>query len=220
MNATPSSSSRQVVRIGIVACAATVLLICGQFDLSVGSIVGFTGMLVAICAAPTDSTKSALAFGMPLALALVIGFAGALFIGLINAICVTGLRINALITTLGTLAIFRGLTEVLGNGQTIRLDGFGAIGVGTFLGIPIPVYIFAVVVVAFHFTLRYTTYGRSMYAIGANPTAARLAGIRTNRAVFIGFMLSADLCRAGRADPAVAGRRRAATRCRDWSSPS
>jgi ribose transport system permease protein len=54
----------------------------------------------------------------------------------------------------------------------------------------VPVYIFAAVVIAFLFILRYTTYGRSMYAIGASPTAARLAGIRTNRNIFIGFILS------------------------------
>jgi ribose transport system permease protein len=184
---------QQVVRIGIVACPATLLLISGQFDLSVGSVAGFTGMLVAILASPTDPTKPGLAFGLPLEVALLLGIGGALLIGLVNAVSVTVLRVNALITTLGTLAIFRGSTKVLGNGQTIRLDNFGAMGVNTVFGLPIPVYILAFVVVGSWFVLRYTTYGRSMYAIGASPTAARLAGIRTNRDVFIGFMLSAGL---------------------------
>jgi ribose transport system permease protein len=66
-------------------------------------------------------------------------------------------------------------------------------GTARFLGLPIPVYMFAAMVVVFLLLLRYTTYGRSMYAIGASPTAARLAGIRTDRAIFIGFTLSALL---------------------------
>ena len=182
---------QQVARIGIVACPATLLLIAGQFDLSVGSMAAFTGMLVAVAAAPVGVTKSSFAMGLPLDTAIIIGFAGALFIGLVNAFSVTVLRINALITTLATLAIFRGLTKVLGNGQTIIVSHFEGLGGTRVLGLPIPVYLLGLVTVIFFLILRYTTYGRSMYAIGASPTAARLAGIRTNRAVFIGFVLSA-----------------------------
>ncbi len=182
---------QQVARIGIVACPATLLLIAGQFDLSVGSMAAFTGMLVAVAAAPVGATKSDFAMGLPLETAVLIGFAGALVIGLVNAFSVTVLRINALITTLATLAIFRGLTKVLGNGQTIIVSNFESLGGTRILGLPVPVYLLALVTIIFFLILRYTTYGRSMYAIGASPTAARLAGIRTNRAIFIGFMLSA-----------------------------
>jgi ribose transport system permease protein len=184
---------QQVVRIGIIACPATLLLISGQFDLSVGSIAGFTGMVMAVAMADPASAKTSFALGLPLEVALVLAFGAALLVGAINAVCVTTFHINALITTLGTLAIFRGLTKVLGNGQTINIDGFGWLGLGDIAGIPVTIAILAVVVVAFFLILRYTTYGRSMYAIGASPTAARLAGIRTGRAVFIGFMLSAAL---------------------------
>ncbi len=84
---------------------------------------------------------------------------------------------------------------MLGDGQTIRIENFGGLGITRIPdgGIPIPVYIFAAVIVISWFILRYTTYGRSMYAIGASPTAARLAGIRTGRAIFIGFILSAAM---------------------------
>jgi len=184
---------QNVAVIGIIACPATLLLIGGQIDLSVGSVVGFSGMLMAVAAAPVGVTKTPFAAGLPLEVALVIAVVGALLVGFINAFSITVLRINALITTLGTLAIFRGLTKVLGNGQTIRVENFGDLGVVRVLGLPIPVYIFAAVVVTFFLVLRYTVYGRSMYAIGASPTAARLAGIRTSRAIFIGFMLSAAL---------------------------
>jgi len=182
---------QNVARIGIVACPATLLMIGGQFDLSVGSIAAFTAMLMAVMAAPVGITKTPFAMGLPLEAAFVIAVLGALMIGAINALSVTVFRINALITTLGTLAIFRGLTKVLGDGQTIRIENFGDLGITRVLGLPIPVYIFMSVVIVSIIVLRYTTYGRSMYAIGASPTAARLAGIRTNRAIAIGFLLSA-----------------------------
>ncbi|MFN8519606.1 MAG: ABC transporter permease [Chloroflexota bacterium] len=185
---------QNAARIGIIACPATLLMISGQFDLSVGSIAAFTAMVMALAAAPTGGLlKLPMAFGLPIELAVVIAILFAVLVGVINGICVTVFRINALITTLGTLAIFRGLTKVLGDAQTIRIDGFGALGTTRILGLPIPVYIFAIVVVVFFVILRYTTYGRSMYAIGASPTAARLAGIRTKRAVFIAFLMSAGL---------------------------
>jgi ribose transport system permease protein len=186
---------QNVAVVGIIACPATLLLIAGQFDLSVGSAAGFVGMLMAVAALAPGSggTEVPWSGNMALAGAFVVAVAGTLLIGAINAFSVTVIGINALITTLGTLAIFRGLTKVLGNGQTIRIDNFGALGITRVLGIPLPVYIFAAAVVIFWFILRYTVYGRSLYAIGASPTAARLAGIRTKRVVAIAFLLS-SLC--------------------------
>jgi ribose transport system permease protein len=186
---------QNVAVVGIIACPATLLLISGQFDLSVGSGVGFAGMLMAVAAlAPgTGGVDLPLAMNLQVSSAFLVAVLGTLLIGVINAVAVTVIGINALITTLGTLAIFRGLTKVLGDGQTIRIEDFGELGVLRIAGIPLPVYIFAAVVIAFWFVLRYTVYGRSLYAIGASPSAARLAGIRTNRVIFIAFLLSA-LC--------------------------
>ena len=181
--------------VGIIAGPATLLLISGQFDLSVGSGVGFAGMLMAVAALTpgTGGVDLPLALNMTVPSAFVIAVVGTLAIGLINAFFVTVVGISALITTLGTLAIFRGLTKVLGEGQTIRIEHFGELGVLRIGGIPLPVYIFVASVVIFWLVLRYTVYGRSLYAIGANASAARLAGIRTKRVVFIAFLLSA-LC--------------------------
>ncbi len=181
---------QNTARIGIVACPATLLLISGQFDLSVGSISAFVAMVAAIAAATSGAPITP---GLDLWVALVLGMGAALVVGIVNAVSVTVFRINALITTLATLAIFRGLTKVASDGQTVRLDDFASLGITRIVGLPIPVYIFAAVVVVFFIMLRYTTYGRSMYAIGASPTAARLAGIRTDRAIFIAFILSAAL---------------------------
>ncbi len=184
---------QNVAVVGIIACPATLLLIAGQFDLSVGSGVGFAGMLMAVAALAPGTGGVDLPFAMNLTVssAFFVAVLGTLVIGLINAFAVTVIGINALITTLGTLAIFRGLTKVLGDGQTIRVENFGELGVLRIAGIPLPVYIFIAVVIGFWLVLRYTVYGRSMYAIGASPSAARLAGIRTNRVIFLAFLLSA-----------------------------
>lgn len=181
--------------VGIIACPATLLLISGQFDLSVGSGVGFAAMVMAVAAlAPgTGGVDLPFAMNMTVPSAFIIAVLATLCMGIINGFFVTVVGINALITTLGTLAIFRGLTKVLGDGQTIRIEGFGDLGVQRVAGIPLPVYIFIACVIIFWLVLRYTVYGRSLFAIGASPSAARLAGIRTKRVIFIAFLLS-SLC--------------------------
>jgi ribose transport system permease protein len=165
---------------GIIAAPGTMLLIAGQFDLSVGSGVAFCGMILAVV-----SNNHGLTVGV---LAAVLAGLG---LGALNGLLVTVIGVNALITTLGTLAVFRGLTEVVSGGQTQSVNGFSTLGSARpFLTIPLPVIIFAAVVVIFWFILRYTTYGRSMYAIGSNPVAARLVGIRSKLFIFIAFILS------------------------------
>jgi ribose transport system permease protein len=168
---------------GIIAAPATMLLIAGQFDLSVGSAAAFCGAVLASLALHND-----MAFAVPVAILAGVG------IGILNGFLVTVIGINALITTLGTLAVFRGLTQVLTDGQTLGVEHFSGLGTARPLfNIPLPVYIFAGVALAFWFLSRYTVFGRSMYAIGANPAAARLNGIRSKRIIFIGFVLS-GLC--------------------------
>jgi len=165
---------------GIIAAPATMLLIAGQFDLSVGSAAAFCGAVLASLALHND-----MAFAVPVAILAGIG------IGIVNGFLVTVIGINALITTLGTLAVFRGLTQVLTDGQTLGVEHFSGLGTARPLfNIPLPVYIFAGVALAFWFLSRYTVFGRSMYAIGANPAAARLNGIRSKRIIFVGFVLS------------------------------
>lgn len=166
--------------IGIIAAPATLLLVAGQFDLSVGSGAAFIGVVMAWGTAQ---------WGVPAGVLLAI--VAGLLIGIVNGFAVTVLGINALITTLATLAILRGLGQVLAGGQTLLLPGFNDLGnARPFLNIPIPVLVFAAVILVTALAMRYTVFGRSMYAIGANPIAARLAGIRTKTAIFGGFVLS------------------------------
>jgi ribose transport system permease protein len=169
---------------GIVAAGATILLIGGQFDLSVGSGIAWVGLMLALLAP---------VLGLPLA--ILISVTSGLIIGALNGFLVTVVGVNALITTLGTMAIFRGLTITIGQGQSIPIEGFDWAVIRPFLNIPLPVLLFAGVVLVVGLILHRTVYGRSIYAIGANPTAARLVGIASKRNMFIAFLIS-GLCMA------------------------
>jgi ribose transport system permease protein len=174
---------------GIIAAPATLLLVAGQFDLSVGSGVAFTAVMMAYIAGNQPPS-----IGHSTVLGVVLALACGLGIGLVNGFFVTVVGVNALITTLGMLAVLRGLAQVLAQGQTVLLDSFGGLGQGRIADAPFDVPVSAVILVGvltlFWFVMRYTVYGRSMYAIGANPVAARLAGVRSRRAIYIGFLLS------------------------------
>jgi ribose transport system permease protein len=174
---------------GVLAAPATLLLVAGQFDLSVGSGVAFTAVMMAYIAGRQPPS-----LGHSILLGVVIAVACGIGIGIVNGFFVTVVGVNALITTLGMLAVLRGLAQVTGSGQTVLLDRFGGLGQGRIAGAPFDVPIAAVILVGvlllFWFVMRYTIFGRSMYAIGANPVAARLTGIRSRRLIFIAFVLS------------------------------
>jgi ribose transport system permease protein len=172
---------------GIIAAPATLLLVAGQFDLSVGSGTAFTGVMLAYMVA-----GHGFGTGYGVVLVLLVG----LGIGVINGFFVTVIGVNALITTLGMLAVLRGLGKVVSGGQTLILPTFSGLGTSRpFWNIPTPVLILVGIFIVFWFMMRYTVFGRSMYAIGANPIAARLTGIRSKRLIFAGFLLS-GLCTA------------------------
>lgn len=166
--------------VGIMAVPGTVLLIGGQVDLSVGSAAALAGMVMAVLAEP-------LGIWPALAVTLLVG----VVIGVINGFLVTVVGVNSLIVTLGGLATYYGVAQLLGNGQTILIQDFGFLGTARpFLNIPMPVIIFVVVIILGALIMRFTVYGRQVYAIGANPTAARLVGIPAKRAMFIAFAAS------------------------------
>lgn len=165
--------------VGVLACGMTMLLVAGQFDLSVGSGVAFGGLVLA---------KLAPEHG------LVVGVAGAilagLVIGLLNAVFVTIIGVNALITTLGTMAVFRGLTIAVGEGQNIAIDGIGWGVLRPLAEVPVTVWVFVLVAIVSGLVLTFTVYGRSLYAIGANSIAARLVGLKVPKVLFLAFLVS------------------------------
>lgn len=165
---------------GILAIPATMLLIAGQVDLSVGSGAAFAGVVFAVL----HST-----YGIPTA--FLVAIAVGIVSGAVNGFLVTVVGINSLITTLGTLAVLRGATRLLTDGQTAVVSGFGWLGTSRpLLGIPTPVLIFVGIALISILVMRYTVVGRSLYAIGANPVAARLVGIRSGTILFVTFALS------------------------------
>jgi ribose transport system permease protein len=165
---------------GIVAAPATLLMVAGQVDLSVGSGALLTGVVM-----------SWFTIHHGLAVGVLAGLTAGVLGGAVNGFSVTVLRVNPIITTLGTLAAFRGVADLITNGQSTSVNGFDPLGNSRpFLNIPTPVLLFLGLAVVFWLVMRYTVFGRSMYAIGSNPLAARMVGIRATRLVFLTFVLS------------------------------
>lgn len=164
---------------GIVCIPATLLIIAGQIDLSVGSAAAVSGMILA-------QVVNHHGVGLGLLSVLIYG----LVLGCFNGFIVTVIGVNPLITTLGGLGFLYGVALLIGNGQTLGMKNFEWLGTAQPLSIPLPIIIFFVLAAAGSVTLRYTKFGRSIYAIGSNPNAARVVGIRSNRVIFQTFVLS------------------------------
>lgn len=167
--------------VGIAACTMLYCLASGHFDLSVGSVLACSGVIAAIVIRDTDSVF----LGVSAALAM------GLVVGLINGIVIAKLRINALITTLATMQIVRGLAYIFSNGKAVGVgdESFFVFGNGQLFGVPVPILITVVCFVFFGWLLNYTTYGRNTLAIGGNQEAALLAGVHVDRTKIIIFVV-------------------------------
>ncbi|PYV14296.1 MAG: ribose ABC transporter permease [Acidobacteria bacterium] len=165
-----SSVVRQTTVITIMAIGMTVVIASGGIDLSVGSMVGLTGVCGAMLVAREAMTPLALAG----AVAVGVGC------GLANGMVITLLRIPPFIATLGTLGIYRGVTLILTDGipvANLKRD-FGVLATGNVAGVvPVPLLFMVAVAALVHFVLKYTRLGRYSYAIGSNAEAARCSGI-------------------------------------------
>ncbi|MHA6844473.1 L-arabinose ABC transporter permease AraH [Ralstonia syzygii] len=170
-----------VSQIGMVACTMMFCLASRDFDLSIGSTVAFAGVL---CAMIINATGS-IALGIGASL-----LAGAV-IGGINGFVIARLKINALITTLATMEIVRGLAFIASHGQAVGVSemAFFELGNTIVLGVPTPVWVAALCFVVFGVLLNKTVYGRNTLAIGGNPEAARLAGVNVNLTRIVIFLI-------------------------------
>jgi ribose transport system permease protein/L-arabinose transport system permease protein len=162
-----------VTILGVLAMSQTVVIVSGGLDISVGSTVGLATVATAMAAQATGSAAVAVATG------LLVGGAA----GLVNGIIITFGRVNPVIATLGTMAIFRGAAFILSNGQSISIfdDAFRFMGNGAILGLPVPLWILAIAAILFQVFLARSIAGRNIYAIGGNPVVARFSGISVNR---------------------------------------
>ncbi|SHH93016.1 ABC transporter permease [Clostridium grantii] len=155
--------------VGLVTIGESFLLISGQVDLSPGSVAAFSGVLVALF----------LSIGMNVWIAIILVIICGMLVGVFNSMLVTKFKFEPFIGTLATMSIFRGFAFILCGGKAIFITNptLLKIGVGRILGIPIPVVIFFILFIVFALVSSKTRFGRSVYMIGGNANAARLAGI-------------------------------------------
>jgi rhamnose transport system permease protein len=175
--------------IALLGVGETLVIVTRNVDLSVGSIVGLSAYTV-------GSTFKHHP-GMPVILGFVLAIALGAFIGAVNGLVVTVLRVPSLVVTLAALYIIRGIDGVIVNGVTIDPGSvprtFQEVGYRTLFGVPWLAIIVAVVVAAVGYAMRSFRAARDLYAIGSNPEAAALAGIPTERRVFVAFLTSGAL---------------------------
>ena len=154
----------------VIAVGLTFVIISGGIDLSVGSLVAFSGVI----------TASLLQRAVPVPLALLAGLMTGLACGLVNGLLITFGRLPPFIATLGIMSVARGGSLLYTDGRPV--SGFGEefrwIATGEILRVPVPVVIMIVVYVIAHFVLRRTSFGRYLFAMGGNEEAALLSGVR------------------------------------------
>jgi ribose/xylose/arabinose/galactoside ABC-type transport system permease subunit len=155
--------------LGVLAAAQTIVIVSGGLDISVGAVVGLSTVCIALAVGWTDSPTISILFGIAV---------GAVA-GLVNGLIITIGRINAVIATLGTMAVFRGVAFIISNGQSISIfdPAFRFIGSGKVFGAPVTILALLATVAVFFVLMGYTVIGRNIYAIGGNPLVARLAGL-------------------------------------------
>lgn len=183
---------------GIIAIGMTLVIITGGIDLSVGAVM-------ALCAVASAITMIQYDFGVPLTLVTVLAI-GTLA-GLVNGIISTKLRLQSFITTLATMSVARGIASLWADGYAIPIaygDGenlapplyrtlfAGSVSIGS-LSVPVQVFYFLGIALVVSFILRQTRFGRHIYAVGGNDTAARLSGININRVRIAVFAITGFL---------------------------
>lgn len=177
------NQGRLIAEIGLVALPMTLIIVTGGIDLAVGSILGLSAIVLGI------AWKG---LGLPLGAAMAVSVGAGILAGCCNGLLITRMRVPPLITTLATLALFRGIAEGLSQARSVRgyPEWFFFLGQGEIAGIPVQVIILVVMAALFWFLLAKTTLGRSLYAIGSNEVAARYAGIPVDRIKVLAYGLS------------------------------
>ncbi|MBB5221232.1 inositol transport system permease protein [Amaricoccus macauensis] len=191
---------RQISITGLIALGMTFVILTAGIDLSVGSLLALCGMIAAVVAkggtANTLALESAAGAGYGWFAALLAAIATGCLAGLIQGLTITRLKVPPFVVTLGGLTIFRGLTLTISNGGPI--SGFTADmrwwGTGLVGPVPVPVIIFLGAALLCHLVLRYTRYGRSVYAVGGNAEAARLSGLRVDRILVSVYVIVGFFC--------------------------
>ena len=200
-----NSLAQSIVIVGLLAIGETVVIVAGGLDISVGSIASVASVTAAI--AIVSGVFGIIPAGS-MQVAIIAGILTGVVLGLGNGLIVTLLNVNPIIATLGTLAAYAGLAFLiapggkpvgvvtqpdftwLGTGRIFEGAPVPNLGNSAWTGIPVIFLVLIIVAVLFHILMRYTDFGRAIYAIGGNAVAARLAGINVRRVRITMYMLS------------------------------
>ena len=180
---------RQTSINAIIAAGMTFVILTAGIDLSVGSILGFTGAIGA----------SLLMGGMNVYLAMLIAITVGAFAGMVNGIIITKGKVQPFIATLATMIFLRGATLVFTNGKPVAVSAsevsgvFRWIGTGKLLGIPIPIVLMIIVFISCYYVLNHTQFGRHIYAVGGNEEASLLSGVNTHKVKIWAYTISGIL---------------------------
>lgn len=206
-----NSLAQAIVIVGLLAIGETVVIIAGALDISVGSIASVGSVVSASVLVGVGVGSLSFIPSNNVAVAVAAGIVAGTLAGVVNGFIVTSLRVNPIIATLGTLAAFSGIAFLLApEGKPVGVltqPEFTWLAQGRFLtglpipklggsnwtGIPVLTVILVIVAILIHFLMRYTDFGRSIYAIGGNATAARLAGINLARVRVYMYMISGGI---------------------------
>lgn len=177
---------KQVSINGLIAYGMTFVILLGAIDLSVGSILSLSAYFVGLMIVSA---------GLPAPLAILIGISGGAFLGLLNGLLVSKLKLQPFIATLSTMTIFRGLTKVISDGLPVReLEEnsalMGWLNKGEVFIFPITMIILLIFLVISFFMLNKTIFGKHIYATGGNEEAARLSTVNTEKIKIYVYVLS------------------------------
>jgi len=184
---------RQVSYTGIIALGMTFVIIGGGIDLSVGSMTAFIGAIVVLLMnylGPVIGSE---------AIVIVIGIATGITVGVVlgafNGFMITKGKIAPFIVTLGSMAIFRSLTLYIGNAGEIRSSNiiYGEFGMGSFMRIPVPVWVMLILAAILNLVLNNTRYGRYICAVGSNQNVAMFSAINVDFVRFFSYTLNGIL---------------------------
>ncbi|NLA92356.1 MAG: ABC transporter permease [Spirochaetales bacterium] len=183
---------RTVAMNATIALGFTIVMICGEMDLSIGRTATFAAVIALIL-------QKKVGYGLSIPIAILAAAA----VGLLNGILVAKVKINSFIVTIGTMTILQGATYTITKGNSVSLSGRGVFAISDFLSKPLipllpPRVIFTIIfVILFFLFVTYSQWGRNFYMVGGNKTTAWLAGINTDKVIITAFVLSATMAGVG-----------------------
>ena len=188
------NTSRQISMLGILAIGIAFVIITGGIDLSIGSVVGLTGVIIA----RLSSTQTG-GLSYPLWVGITVALVAAVAVGVVQGLLITRLKLQPFIVTLGFMLLIRGVSQTIvdggvismGDSSLLNLASGGLLHIGRDPIIGWPLIIFGTVAAVGAYVLHYTVLGRYIYAIGGNRDAARYSGINVNRVELLTYVISA-----------------------------